>query len=334
MVCLGCEVSLFVSESIAISIIIPAYNAASTISEAIESVVRQTFSSWELLICDDASTDNTVEAIQSFKDPRIKLFVNETNLGPGKTRDILIRKATGQWVAVLDADDAYEPTRLEKFHQVAISYPSAIIFDEIMECHDTKNGLVPWRPVREPSLLMGEHNFNSKLGREISPAEWLRCQRTMMKWIAPTELIKSHNIRHPDVRFGEDLGFILRLLSATNTLLYYIPESLYLYRLSSDSLTASSGRFDTLLGVLNEAKKYSGFDRATLSALNDKADSVERRLVYQFFLTELARHNFLDAALQSIKFPWIVPEFIKRVFERIPYHLHRKRYDGTRRETT
>lgn len=63
------------------------------VSAALNSVLAQTFENWEVLICNDASTDNTKEVIESFRDSRIKIFSNQKNLGPGKTRDFLIKQA-------------------------------------------------------------------------------------------------------------------------------------------------------------------------------------------------------------------------------------------------
>lgn len=316
-----------------ISIILAAYNASKTIGSAIESLLSQSYTEWELLIGDDASLDDTVKVVSSYHDPRVKIFSNPVNLGPGKTRDFLIRQAKGQWIAVLDADDVYEPARLEKFYEIAKKYPDAIIFDEIMECHDTDNGLIPWGTVRGLDVLTGKFFDESQKAKAITPGNWLRCERTIIKWMAPTELIINHDILHPDIRFGEDLGFILRLLNATKSPLYYIPEPLYLYRLSGSSLTTSPNRFVMLLEVLNEAIQYDGFDADTLAALKEKAASIEKRIIYQKFLTTLVGFKIFSAISQAIKNPWLAPEFIKRVFERIPYHLHRKRYDGIKRET-
>lgn len=316
-----------------ISIIIPAYNVEDFIGEAVQSVINQSFQFWELLICDDSSTDNTLKILKSFDDPRVKVFSNSTNQGPGKTRDRLIRQASGQWIAVLDADDVYDPSRLEKFHQVAKKYPNSVIFDEIIECHDTTKGLVPWRTLREPDLLVGKHGSSSLLGKEISPAEWLRCESIMMKWMVPTDLIRNYNITHPDIRFGEDLDFIFRLLSATHATLWYVPQALYLYRLSAGSLTTSSTRFRDLASVFSEAKGYAGFSSDIVSALDSRVKKLEKRIIYQDFLTSLSRYKILDACVQAANQPWIIFEFMKRVLERIPYHVHRKIHNGSRRET-
>ncbi len=97
-----------------VSIIMPLYNAAGFVKETIESVLAQTYQNFELLITNDCSTDNSVEIVESFRDPRIKLFHNEQNSGAAKTRNRSIREASGKWIAFLDSDDLWDKEKLEK----------------------------------------------------------------------------------------------------------------------------------------------------------------------------------------------------------------------------
>lgn len=90
-----------------VSIITPTYNAARFIGETIESVLRQTYPHWELLITDDCSSDDTVHVIEGYaqKDSRIKLFVLKQNAGAAVARNNSIDKAQGRYIAFLDGDD-------------------------------------------------------------------------------------------------------------------------------------------------------------------------------------------------------------------------------------
>ncbi len=92
----------------------PVYNAEKYVGEAIESVLNQTHSNIELIIVNDASTDNSKIIIQSYRDPRIKYFENAVNLNIVKTRNRCISEASGEYIAVLDSDDIARPLRLEK----------------------------------------------------------------------------------------------------------------------------------------------------------------------------------------------------------------------------
>ena len=113
-----------------ISIITPSWNVEGLIGETIASVQAQTFSDWELLIADDCSTDNTAAVIESFaaKDPRVKLIRQPRNGGPALARQAAIEQAQGRFIAFLDSDDLWLPTKLERQiafareHRAALSY--------------------------------------------------------------------------------------------------------------------------------------------------------------------------------------------------------------------
>lgn len=98
----------------------PAYNRQYTISRAIESVQQQTYSSWELIIVDDCSSDETQRIIQSYlkKDVRIQCIKNEVNMGVSGARNIGIRKALGEYIAFLDSDDEWMKEHLEECIQL------------------------------------------------------------------------------------------------------------------------------------------------------------------------------------------------------------------------
>ncbi|MCR5405090.1 MAG: glycosyltransferase [Butyrivibrio sp.] len=98
-----------------VSIIMPSYNTGKFIKESIESVLKQTYTNWELLIVDDCSTDNTDKVVEPFlSDERIKYFKNEKNSGAAVSRNKALREAKGRWIAFLDSDDLWLPEKLEK----------------------------------------------------------------------------------------------------------------------------------------------------------------------------------------------------------------------------
>ena len=101
-------------QSPAITVILPAYNAEQFIKQAIESILTQTFSNFELIIINDGSTDNTDEVIRSFTDSRIRYIKNTENKGLIDTLNKGIDEAKSKYLARMDADDISLPTRLEK----------------------------------------------------------------------------------------------------------------------------------------------------------------------------------------------------------------------------
>ncbi len=104
------------SYAVQISVIMANYNNAPRLERAIESILKQTFQDFELLICDDGSTDNSLKIIVQYalKDSRIKVFVNKKNQGISFTRNRLLNVASGKYLAIMDSDDYSEPTRFEK----------------------------------------------------------------------------------------------------------------------------------------------------------------------------------------------------------------------------
>lgn len=99
-----------------ISIIMAAYNAEKTIEQAINSVLSQTYTNFELLVVNDCSTDRTAELVKSIaaKDSRVRLISNVKNNGVSYTRKHGLEEAKGSWIAILDSDDAWAPEKLEK----------------------------------------------------------------------------------------------------------------------------------------------------------------------------------------------------------------------------
>ena len=99
------------------SIIIPTFNREKEISRAIESVLNQTFKDFEILVIDNASSDNTVNEIKEFNDSRIKLFCNSSNLERCASRNIGINNSKGNYICFLDSDDYYLENHLKEFKE-------------------------------------------------------------------------------------------------------------------------------------------------------------------------------------------------------------------------
>ena len=116
----------------------PAYNSEKYIAEAIESVIKQTYTNWELLIINDCSTDNTEKTIKSYqqKETRIKLINLKENQGVANARNIGIQNAKGRYIAFLDADDIWQKEKLQKQVQILnsskadITYTAYLMIDE------------------------------------------------------------------------------------------------------------------------------------------------------------------------------------------------------------
>ncbi|MGO9518696.1 MAG: glycosyltransferase family 2 protein [Candidatus Korobacteraceae bacterium] len=96
-----------------VSVIVNVRNGASTLREALDSVMAQAFSDWEVIVWDDCSTDGSANIVARFSDPRIHYFLSPQETSLGKARDNAIRQARGEWLAFLDQDDVWMPRKLE-----------------------------------------------------------------------------------------------------------------------------------------------------------------------------------------------------------------------------
>lgn len=113
-----------------VSIIMPAYNAAKTLPQAVTSALAQTYGNFELIIIDDCSTDGTGALAQDYcrQDPRIRLLSNRHNSGASQTRHNGVAQARGQWLAFLDSDDVWAADKLEKQMSLQISSGADLVY--------------------------------------------------------------------------------------------------------------------------------------------------------------------------------------------------------------
>ena len=122
----------------AISVIMSVFNAEDTIEDCIKSILSQTFDSFELLIVNDASTDNTHKLLEKFskEDKRIKVFINSENIGLTKSLNSILSKAKGKYIARQDADDISLPKRFEKQIEFIQRRKYEIVVSRARNLHD------------------------------------------------------------------------------------------------------------------------------------------------------------------------------------------------------
>lgn len=211
------------AENPLVSVIMPAYNAAATLEEAVNSILLQTYENWELLLLIEPSTDNSLQIAQrlSALDDRIRLFSNEKQLGIAANRNKGLREARGELVAVLDADDLALPTRLEKQVKFLVSHPDIFLVG---------SGII-------------RIDWDGAVQREI-------CQDKLTHHEIIEALPKGNQFTHSTIMskntdslhyrekifYGEDYDLFLRLVT-DGYLLANIAEPLVKYRTSLSSVT-------------------------------------------------------------------------------------------------
>lgn len=134
-----------------ISILMGIYNCAETLEEAVACIRAQSIEDWELILCDDGSTDNTYEIAEQLKkkDERIVLLKNGKNLGLNRTLNKCLNKARGKYIARMDGDDRCASNRFKKEIEVLDKYPNIAIVSSDMEFFDEKG---VWGKIRHPEF--------------------------------------------------------------------------------------------------------------------------------------------------------------------------------------
>lgn len=127
-----------------VSVLIPSYNYAHYLPEAIESVLAQTYSDFELIIVDNCSTDNTEEIVNNYieQDNRIKFICNDENIGMYRNYNQALLLASGEYIKFLNADDKFEPTLLEKFVSILESDPTISLVTSYRQYFGSKNDIL------------------------------------------------------------------------------------------------------------------------------------------------------------------------------------------------
>lgn len=128
-----------------ISVIIPTYNRMGTLERSVQSVLAQTYTHFELLIIDDASTDATEQYIKGIADERIRYYRNESNIGPAASRNRGVSLALGEYLAFQDSDDEWMPDKLQKLMQMLADTDekTGMVYHEMMEARGGEDVIPP-----------------------------------------------------------------------------------------------------------------------------------------------------------------------------------------------
>jgi glycosyltransferase involved in cell wall biosynthesis len=153
-----------------VSVIIPTYNGASFIGRAIQSVLNQTYSNFELIVVDDKSPDNTAEVVKQVDDPRLKYFRHENNQGASTARWTGCNNSSGEIIAFLDQDDYFHPEKLEAHVSFLEKHPDVgFTYNPYFEMvHSSAESIrTVWQPPKDISLT------ELTLGFYLPPSSWV-----------------------------------------------------------------------------------------------------------------------------------------------------------------
>lgn len=220
-----------------ISIIIPIYNAQKYLKNCLDSILKQSYKNFELILVNDGSTDNSLEICQKYaqEDKRIKL-INQKNSGVSFARNRGFKEASGEYILFVDADDWLELDMLE-IMSLEISKKNC----EIVKC----GYFVEDKEINEEQYLgnyydktiqIREDNFliENIVNYNINPAMWMV--------LTKKELIKKHKFVE-NFGYGEDLMYTLDLFLDSKSIVF-IKNSLYHYRISDNSASRDTSKYE------------------------------------------------------------------------------------------
>ena len=237
-----------------VSIIMPSYNCGEFVEDTIRSVQAQTYQNWEIIFMDDCSSDDTVSKVTELReeDPRIRMFQNKINSGAAVSRNNALREAKGRWIAFLDSDDLWEPTKLER--QVRFMEENGYKFSYTCYQEMDSDGNLTGVEVSGPKHV-------TKAG--MYAFCWPGCL-TVMYDASAISLIQIE-----DIKKNNDYAMWLKVCKKADC--YLLPEVLAKYR-RGRSGSVSSHSIKTMIGwhykLWHEAEKRNAIASLWLTGVN------------------------------------------------------------------
>lgn len=190
-----------------VSVIIPTYNYGRFLGEAIQSVLDQTLTDFELIVVDDGSTDNTKEVVSSFKDSRIK-YIYQENCGVSAAQNTGIRASTGEYIAILGSDDKWFPENLELQVRMLDAHPDVGLVCSDGYLFDDRTGATLGRMwhLNFPGLNLRRAS-QQPLRELLSRGCFIRPQFTVMRRV----IFGETGYFDESLRIGEDWELFIRI---------------------------------------------------------------------------------------------------------------------------
>ncbi|WP_282112412.1 glycosyltransferase family 2 protein [Maribacter stanieri] len=249
--------------NILVSIIVPNYNGAKYIEDCINSVLNQTYTNWELIICDDNSSDNSVELINNYNDDRIiSPVIHNENKGAAVARNNAIRQATGEFIAFLDNDDYWDPKKLEKQVEFMLDGSYTFTFTDYVQ-FNTKN------------------KKNIRCKKVVSRNDLLKNNYILTSTVIYNAK-KLGKIYMANIRKRQDWSLFINIIEKSE-FAYNLPLALSFYRKHEDSI--SSNKIDLLKYNFNFYNKVLGYSKL-------KSFLMMVRFLFHYFIKKIREKFF------------------------------------------
>jgi len=288
-----------------ISVIIPTYNVAPYIKRAIQSALSQNGVTVEIIIVDDASSDETWDIVSTFNDLRIKKSRHTENKGPSASRNDAITLASGRWIAVLDGDDFLLPDRLAACLQSAETMQAQIVVDNLrihreddgQEYDQYKPRDFGHKPILDlATFIKGNTSFlgGTSLG--------------YLKPIFAREFLQLHHLSYdPEIRIGEDYMLLAEAL-ACGARCAIEPTAGYSYTIRKGSTSHRLSLEDIKRIQAGDAKFISKHPLlgAAQRAQYQRNRNLKRAYAFTELITALKNKDYIKAVGLAINCPFII----------------------------
>lgn len=241
------------------SIIIPVYNAEDCIVVCLKKIAQQTFKDFELVIVNDGSKDNSLEAIIDFATQHPAMSINvidQENAGAGAARNTGISKAGGEYIVYIDSDDYVDDDFLEKTDEIISQTKADVVFIDIIR-EDEKGNVIRYERMSDYRHLAKERMIRWQLTGKMP---WGGVRK-----IVRAALVKDNNLRYAtQIKVGEESIYSFRVLELAQNIAFQT-TSFYHYVDNSNSLTSndvvenSLSVFDFMSGYLRESGKADSY---------------------------------------------------------------------------
>jgi glycosyltransferase involved in cell wall biosynthesis len=291
-------------DDVKVSVIIPTYNRAYILSEALESVFAQTFDDYEVIVVDDGSTDNTAEIIKRFSDSRLR-YIKKENGGCGSAYNVGIRDSRAEYIAFLDSDDLWKPAKLECQVFFLDQHPEiGGVFSDLEKLDSSKRTLSFMRESPTFSRLLG-----SKLPNEttvFSRREIFLCLLREVPIKIPTLTIRRSNalltpLFDESWPSGNDWKFLLGF--SRQFQFGYIDRPLSVVRIQLDATHRKHFARDKVLIIdmlRSEINRLTG-DREAIDAANWGISHLTKHLSW-YYLEQGERRQAAAALLRGFAY--------------------------------
>lgn len=280
-----------------VSVVVPAYKTLGTIAETIDSILAQTYKSYEIIVVDDGSPDNVADFVFNNYGSAIKL-IRQTNAGLAAARNTGIAAAKGRFVAFLDSDDVWLPQKLARQIESIEQHPDGAVF--YTNCYFWENG-------KRTAQWIDQHQ--QKNGAIANDLINRRVMIPVLSTIVKREALQAVGGFDARLRQVEDYDLWLRLSTAGYTF-YGLREPLALYRINPKGL--SQNRLLMATTQLNVYKNLLSSTPSTFhKCIKEQINTFELEALSQKRKQAIAQHHRITAATLTLK---MIPHRPKKMF--------------------